>query len=279
MKLEKLCCPSCGAPLTGDFAPNQQIECTSCGTPLLLTHLDSENPIFCPHCRTLNADEMRFCVNCGHKLKTDCVLCYTENRVDAIYCARCGAHLERARARRRKLEETRRKLVRERSQALEIKAARQKQEKLERLLADLDEPENHDFAIFQINQMGAEAVEALTDTLLHDQDPDARYGSARALGQIYVEKEIKTLVKARTVKALIQSLVDPEPAVRFWAAEALGKCKSQTAIKPLAELLRDPHEGVRQQAAFSLEQIGGEQVREILQRSQSRGFLKWLRGN
>jgi HEAT repeat protein len=279
MKLEKLCCPSCGAPLMGNFTPNQQIECNSCGTPLLLTHLDSENPIFCPHCRTLNADEMRFCVNCGHKLKTDCVLCYTENRVDAVYCARCGAHLERARARRRKLEETRRKLVRERSQALEIKAARQKQEKLERLLADLDEPENHDFAIFQINQMGAEAVEALTDTLLHDQDPDARYGSARALGQIYIEKEIKTLVKARTVKALIQSLVDPEPAVRFWAAEALGKCKSQTAIKPLAELLRDPHEGVRQQAALSLEKIGGKQVREILQRSQSRGFLKWLRGN
>lgn len=279
MKLEKLCCPSCGAPLIGNFAPNQQIECNSCGTPLLLTHLDSENPIFCPHCRTLNADEMRFCVNCGHKLKTDCVLCYTENRIDAVYCARCGAHLERARTKRRNLEETRRKMARERTQTLEVKAARQKQEKLERLLADLDEPENHDFAIYQINQMGAEAVEALTDTLLNDQDPDARYGSARALGQICVEKEIKTLVRARTVRALIQSLADPEPAVRFWAAEGLGKCKSQTAIEPLAELLRDPHEGVRQQAALSLKKIGGEQAQEILQRSQSRSLLKWLRGD
>ncbi len=263
----------------GNFTPNQQIECNSCGTPLLLTHLDSENPIFCPHCRTLNADEMRFCVNCGHKLKTDCVLCYTENRIDAVYCARCGAHLERARARRRKLEETRRTVAQQRIQALEVKETRQKQEKLERLLADLDEPENHDFAIYQINQLGVEAVEALIDTLRHDQDPDARYGSARALGQICAEKEITTLIKARTVKALLKALADPEPAVRFWAAEALGKCNSQIAVEPLAKLLRDPHEGVRQQTALSLKKIGGEQVQEILKRSQSRGFLKWLRGN
>ena len=117
------------------------------------------------------------------------------------------------------------------------------------------------------------------DTLLHDQDPDARYGSARALGQIYVEKEIKTLVKARTVRALTEALTDPEPAVRFWAAEALGKCKSQTAIEPLGELLRDSHEGVRQQAVLSLEKIGGEAAQAMLQRGQARGFLKWLRGD
>ena len=39
MRLEKLACPGCGAPITGDFAPNQQIECNSCGVPLLLTQV------------------------------------------------------------------------------------------------------------------------------------------------------------------------------------------------------------------------------------------------
>lgn len=279
MKIEKLACPCCGAPLSGDFVPNQQIECKSCGTPLLLTHLEAENPIFCPECRTLNADEIRYCVNCGHKLNTDCVLCYTENRLDAVYCAKCGAHLERARAKRRKLEEARHRVKQERTQAFIVKETRQQQEKLEKLLAELDEPENHDFTIYQINQMGSQAIEALTDTLLQDEDPDARYGSARALGQICATSEVKVLIRARTVKALIKALADPEPAVRFWATEALGHCKSHTAIGSLAELLRDSHEGVRQQARLSLEKIGGDRVQEILKRSQSRGFLDWLRGN
>ena len=35
----------------------------------------------------------------------------------------------------------------------------------------------------------------------------------------------------------------------------------------------------RQQARLSLEKIGGDRVQEILKRSQSRGFLDWLRGN
>jgi len=49
-------------------------------------------------------------------------------------------------------------------------------------------------------------------------------------------------------------------------------------VEPLAELLRDPHEGARQQAQMSLEQIGGEGVQEILERQKSRGFLDWLKG-
>ena len=279
MKVEKLSCPSCGAPLAGDFAPNQQIECQSCETPLILTHIDTENPIFCPECRTLNADEMRYCVTCGHTLKVGCILCHTENRLDVTFCSRCGAHLERARAKRRQLEEARRRTKQARIEALKFKEERQKQEKLERLLDALDEPENHDFAIYQINQMGLEAVQALTDTLLNDHDPDARYGSARALGQICADKEVKALIKARTAKALIRALSDREPAVRYWAADALGKCKSQTAVEPLAVLLRDPHEGVRQQAQMSLEQIGGAGVQEILERQKSRGFLDWLKGD
>jgi HEAT repeat protein len=176
------------------------------------------------------------------------------------------------------LEESVRRLRVERLEAFKEKEERQKLEKLQRLLDALDEPENHDFAIYQINQMGLDAVEALIDTLANDHDPDARYGSARALGQICAEKEVKVLIKARTAKALIKALSDPEPAVRYWAAEALGKCQSRVAINPLAELLRDPHEGVRLQAEDSLQKIGGEDIQEVLDQAKSGGFLSWLRG-
>jgi HEAT repeat protein len=114
---------------------------------------------------------------------------------------------------------------------------------------------------------------------LNDHDPDARYGSARALGQICAEQEIKVLIKSRTVKALIKALADPEPAVRYWAAEALGKIKSQLAVKPLATLFKDPHDGVREQARHSLLKIGGKQVQTVLEQSQSKGLIDWLKGN
>jgi HEAT repeat protein len=124
------------------------------------------------------------------------------------------------------------------------------------LLNDLDDPAKHEFTIFQLNQMGREALEALEETLLTDADPDARYGSAMALGRICTESNIKVLDRAKAIKALIKALSDSEPAVRYWSAEALGKFKNQLAVEPLTGLLNDPHQGVRQQARLSLERLG-----------------------
>jgi HEAT repeat protein len=179
------------------------------------------------------------------------------------------------------LQEAGRLLRKERIDAFKEKEERQKWEKLQKLLDDLDEPENHDFAIYQINQMGIEAVAALIETLLNDHDPDARYGSARALGQICAEQEVKALIKSRTAKALTKALNDPEPAVRYWAAEALGRCRSKLAVKPLTALLKDSHQGVREQARSSLYKIGGKRVQKILAQDQDKpkGFLGWLKGN
>ncbi len=274
MKIEKLACPSCSAPLSGDFAPNQRIECDHCGTPLLLTHVETDSPIFCPGCNTLNSDAVRFCAHCGHELKEMCILCHHQNRIDTRFCARCGANINQAKARRRSLHETNQRRRRERLKNLKAKEARQKQQKLEALLAALDEPENHEFAIFQINQMGTEAVDALVETLLHDTDVDARYGSARALGQIMATQEVKILSRARTVtvRALVRALNDPDVAVQYWAAEALGQCKSNLAIDPLANLLSHPHQGVRQVARQSLQRIGGQRVAQILEKANKRSW-------
>lgn len=274
MKIEKLACPNCSAPLTGDFAPNQRIECTHCGTPLLLTHLDTHNPIFCPECNTLNTEEVRYCFRCGFQLKAECVLCHTQNRIDTHYCVRCGVHLERAKNKRRLLQEASSLLRQERLEILKEKEARQKQAKIERLIEALDEPENHEMAIFQLNQLGTDAVEALIGTLLNDPDVDARYGAARALGQIMAEQEVKVLDRTRsaTVKALIEALADPELPVQFWAAEALGKCKSNLAIEPLSKMLKARHKGLREVVRNSLIHIGGKRVEDILGQSRSR----WL---
>jgi hypothetical protein len=255
MKIERLACPSCGGSLSGDFLPNKRIECPNCGSALLLTDLETDETVICPECRTPNREEMRYCSNCGVSLKMDCVLCHTPNRIDIIYCVHCGAHLQRARAKRMEMLEVRQRLRAERLQAVKEKEIRQQQERIEHLITALDEPENHEFAIFQLNQIGDGAIEALVETLLTDDDPDARYGSAIALGRICTEQEIKILNKAKATKALIKALADDEPAVRYWSVEALGKVKNQMAVEPLTALLKDPHKGVRQQAQLSLEKL------------------------
>jgi HEAT repeat protein len=173
----------------------------------------------------------------------------------------------------------RQQLRRERQQLLVEKETRQRAEKLLRLLEDLDEPENHDFAIYQIKQLGSDAVDALIKTLLIDDDPDARYGSARALGQICQEGQLKTMLKTRATQALITALDDTEPAVRYWAAGALGKCGSQSAVEALGPLLKDKHRGVREQAERVLEQIGGDQANKLLSENKKKGLFDWLKGS
>jgi HEAT repeat protein len=84
--------------------------------------------------------------------------------------------------------------------------AESRKRRLEELLHDLDEPENHSLALYCINQYGSEAVEPLMSVLRTDDDPDARFGAAHALGSIG---------DPRAVPALMDALSDPEPAVRY----------------------------------------------------------------
>ena len=247
---------------------------------MLLTELQTEHPIFCPKCRTLNADEVHFCVQCGERLKVDCVMCHYKNRIDTPYCARCGVHLQRARQKRHAMRETSQSLRAERLAALKEKEARQQQEKIERLVEALDEPENHDLAILQLSQLGAAVIEILIETLLRDEDVDARYGSARTLGQIMAQQNLKKLDEGRqaTLEALVQALVDPELPVRYWAAEALGKCNSPLAIAPLTALLDEQHKGLRQVARTAIENIGGPAAEAALAKHKPHKLLSWLSG-
>ena len=277
VKMKELACPNCGASLNGDFSPNQQITCDNCDSVFLATELETPTAIICAGCKTVNPIEERYCSSCGDPLKTDCILCHEENPIGTVFCANCGAHLANAKAKRQKMQSDRKKYMTERNKVFEEKEKRQQAEKLEQLLDDLDEPENHELAIYQINMMGPDAIDALIYTMLNDHDPDARYGSARALGQICNAHEVKGLNKARATKALVKALSDDEAAVRYWSANALGKCKNKTAIEPLAELLNDNHEGVRTQAQRSLQKIGGEKAEKILADQNKKGLFGWLK--
>ena len=281
MQIEELICPNCKAALPPEAAFARQIECKSCGSTFVrATPEDSKDdrPVACPECGKVNSADKRYCTSCGQSLKIDCILCHTANKIGTVYCLNCGAHLEQARAKRRRMQEKKRKSQQERPERLKEKKERQQIEKLHLLLDDLDEPENHAFAIYQINQMGVAAIEALIETLLNDTDPDARYGAARALGQLCSQHNVKGLIKARAAKALIEALQDSEAAVRYWAVDALGKCQSQTAVEPLVNIFKDDsHEGVRNCARRALKNIGGERVEKVLVKHKSGGILGWIK--
>jgi HEAT repeat protein len=241
--------------------------------------LEADRPILCPNCQTSNPAEKRYCVSCGYHLQIDCAQCYTPNRIDATHCIHCGVNLEQARIRRQELEKVRRRTQQEREQALRAKEARQQQEKLQRIINSLKDPTNHEFATFQLNQLGNAAIMALIEALLNHSSPPVRYGSVKALGQICDEHKVKPLLRGRAAKALIAALNDSEPEVRFSAAEELGKFKGQLgqlAVEPLGAMLKDRHEGVRQQARRSLQKIGGSRAQQIL--AKSRGLMGWLKG-
>ncbi len=278
-QMAELTCPNCAAPLPTSIAPNQPIECSSCGSRFMMSAPEVGESIICPACQTSNPDALRYCAGCGERLKIDCVRCHTRNRIDATHCANCGTNLQSAEERRREIQENRRRMQEERDEALKQKKARQLQEKINRLIDEMEDPAKQEFAVYQLTQIGDPAVKALADTVLTDSSRNARYGAAKTLGEICIKHEIKAFTKARGVKALIKALEDPAPPVRFYSAEALGKLKgkqAQLAVEPLGVLLKDSHENVRQQARASLEKIGGPRAQEIL--DNSKGFMSWLKG-
>lgn len=257
MKLTKLNCPTCGAPLPEYLVPNQQFKCSACGSILVLTDLAPHDQIMCPQCNTLNSDDRKFCSNCGASLKLDCPFCYVSNDVGAVYCRGCGVNLQNAWQRKKEWLAEKREYDAERLAAWKRAEAESRENRLGKLLDDLDEPANHPFAIYCLNQLGSEAVEPLMNLLRTDDDPDARFGAAHALGGIGDPKAIP---------ALMDALSDPEPSVRYWAVDALDKLRAEVAVEAIGALLKDQHKGVRDRAAQALRQIGGPRATQILKK-------------
>lgn len=247
MPLTSLNCPNCGNPLPKTAISSQPFKCQACGSLLIMTPVEErEHPNVCVKCQTVNSPFQRYCVQCGERLTLDCPICYRTNPVNAEYCQGCGVNIQEEILRReawhglKKLHDEKRKLF-----LAQAEQDGQKRE-LERLLADLDEPSRHAFAIFSLCQFGSTAVEPLIETLRADPDPDARYAAARALGMIGDPKAIPAVTAA---------LTDPEPAVRYCAVEALAPLKAESARGEIRNLLKDKYQWVRERAQKTLDEL------------------------
>jgi serine/threonine-protein kinase len=179
-----------------------------------LPEISEGEAIVCPKCGHVNPDQTRFCTNCSTRLRLDCPLCHTSNRIDESHCLNCGADLKSLHSRQQELEQLRKRTLAKRDQAFKLKAARQLREKLDGLLRDLDSRKKRDTAMRQLNQLIGSAVKLLAEDALIDDDPEARYGSVKILGRLADRPEFKNQIKSQVTEALVEALDDPDPLVR-----------------------------------------------------------------
>lgn len=250
MKVEALACPACGAPIDIQPAPYRAFDCPACGSGLMLTDFTAGGALVCETCSAVNDPTERYCSACGAALQAGCPYCYALNPIAAARCANCGVDLERAWKRQRSWLDQKQAYDSERREATRRAIQESRRSEIERLLVQLDEPQNHPMAIFCLQQYGKDAVEGLL-AALSDPDPDARYGAAHALGLIG---------DSRAIPVLIRCLQDPEPAVRFWSADALGRLGAESAIDALNRLRKDRSKPVRDKAAEALRAIAARNV-------------------
>ena len=247
MKLTRITCPSCGAPISQEITQKQPFRCSACGSLLIMAASGEPAVTICPHCQATNSALNKYCSVCNTKLLVDCPICYLPNVVGSVFCQRCGANIQKELQRRASWRDLKKQYDRRRKDTL-VKALEEDQRaELERLLAELDEPERHAFAIFYLCQQGEAAFEPLLETLRSDPDPDARYGAARALGMMDDSEAIPTLVMA---------LSDEEPAVRYWAIDSLVLLNAVDTSGAIRELEQDPFKWVRERASRARKQLG-----------------------
>jgi phage FluMu protein Com len=249
MNLIQLNCPNCGAPVPQNVTPKQPFRCSACGSLLIMGSTGKPLNIVCPQCQTLNDSFHKYCSVCGTKLMVECPICYLPNAADAVFCERCGVNIQEELQRRESWMEQKKMHDRMRKEALVQALEDEQRIELQRLLTELDEPERHAFAIFYLCQHGEAALEPLLETLRADPDPDARYGAARTLAMMGDERAIPTLIEA---------LSDQEPAVRYWAIDALVTLGAVDSREAIHDLSHDPFTWVRERAKKALKQLERE---------------------
>jgi len=100
-------------------------------------------------------------------------------------------------------------------------------------------------------------VPKLIDAALKRQDTDWLVSALFAMGRTYDKRWNPKVI----------SMLDHQiPSVRFEAARAAGELEVSDAAEQLVDLLNDSDDDVRLASAWSLSQIGGEGVREALEK-------------
>jgi HEAT repeat protein len=97
------------------------------------------------------------------------------------------------------------------------------------------------------------AIEPLC-TALFDPDVEVRKHAITALGRM----------GPLATEALMTAQQNPDPLVRQSATQALGQIHDARVVGSLVMAMRDPHEGVRNQAAFALNKLGTLAVEPLM---------------
>jgi len=128
------------------------------------------------------------------------------------------------------------------------------------------DPKNSRFArlhaVWGLGQLAAKdpgATDAVA-ALLGDADPEVRAQSMKVIGD---RREIPGNKAAEIVSHIRAALRDPEPRVRFFAAQALGKLNVKEAVPALLDLVKsngDTDAFIRHAAAISLAALADEKT-------------------
>jgi quinoprotein glucose dehydrogenase len=101
-------------------------------------------------------------------------------------------------------------------------------------LAEVAQHDTHQLArihaLWGLEQLGHRGLLKQLFPLLHDSDSEVRAQMAKVLGEAQCKD---------AVGELIQSLIDPNLRVRFFAAQSLGKLGNANAVQPLLAMLRE----------------------------------------
>ena len=203
------------------FDTNSKLEKPAVAAPPPAPAKQAASGVICPKCQVSNPFQTRFCLNCGQRLKIDCARCHTENRIDSPTCTNCGAHLKIQQTRRRGVDEARQRAVQERSQSFKEKEAQKVREKIQSLLNDLTRRKKRTEALGHLNRLDKKTLDILRENLRSARDSEARYLTAKVLGQLSDRADINVKIKEYVVEILIDAIDDEEPKVRLQAQEAL----------------------------------------------------------
>jgi len=107
-----------------------------------------------------------------------------------------------------------------------------------------------DTAIIGLSLLETPAAVELLLGLAQDARPQTRASAARGLGEAAREP--------RVLLALRQALGDPEPWVRYYACQALGKLKDESCVSSIAQLADDPAGQVRVASIEALSHLPGD---------------------
>jgi hypothetical protein len=241
MKIISLTCPSCGSPIGLENVHSGFAECGACRSTLYIQQ-SIVRAIACPHCRTINKPNEKFCRHCGKLLLLACPFCYTTNRIDAPSCFYCGKDLQEIWKTQSFWNRSKAEFDADHRNQIAIAKEIDRKAEIRRVVRNLDNPEYHETAEIILADVRKEELKEIGEGL-QDLNANVRLGIVKALANIKLPQSVVMLVEA---------LDDPEPVVRYQAIDSIARINLEMARTEIEQLREDPDDRVRRLVATIL---------------------------